>query len=211
MHLHIAVRGADRALAVYNALRERLPLIAAVAANAPLYDGADSGLASVRPLLGGLLPRQGVPPAFASWDEVAATHAWGQTSGRVPDAASWWWEARLHPQWGTIEVRVPDTQATVAESATIAAFVHNVVAELAARATRTTCQRRPRPGGSPRTAGARAATASTLSSPTHARALAPPSASWLPSARTAPGGCAPSHKSAASTTPPRGSREHFTA
>ena len=40
-----------------NALRERLPLLAALAANAPFYEGRDSGLASVRPKLGELLPR----------------------------------------------------------------------------------------------------------------------------------------------------------
>ena len=40
--------GADRALAVYNALRSYLPELAALAANAPFYEGRDSGLASVR-------------------------------------------------------------------------------------------------------------------------------------------------------------------
>jgi carboxylate-amine ligase len=133
LHVHLCVRGADRALAVYNALREHLPAIAAMAANAPLYDGGDTGLASVRPLLSGLLPRQGIPPAFASWADVAATHAWGRAAGRLPDAASWWWEARLHPQWGTIEVRAPDTQTTLAETATVAAFVHALVSSLADR------------------------------------------------------------------------------
>ena len=54
---------ADRALAVYNALRSYLPEIAALAANAPFYEGADTGFASVRPQIAGLLPRQGVPPS----------------------------------------------------------------------------------------------------------------------------------------------------
>ena len=70
LHVHVAVRGADRALAVYNALRSHLPDLAALAANAPFYEGRDSGLASVRSRISGLLPRQGVPPAFASFERL---------------------------------------------------------------------------------------------------------------------------------------------
>ncbi len=133
LHVHVCLRGAGRVLAVYDALREHLPTLAALAANAPLYEGADSGLASVRPLIAALLPRQGVPPAFGSWEAVAAAHAWGRSSGRVPEPASWWWEARLHPEWGTLEVRVPDAQTTIAEAGAVAAVVHALVAWLAAR------------------------------------------------------------------------------
>ena len=39
LHVHIAIRGADRALAVYNAMRSHLPCSAAFAANAPFYEG----------------------------------------------------------------------------------------------------------------------------------------------------------------------------
>ena len=49
LHVHVAVGGAERTLAVYNGLREELPLLAALAANAPLYGGRETGLASVRP------------------------------------------------------------------------------------------------------------------------------------------------------------------
>jgi carboxylate-amine ligase len=133
LHVHVAVRGPDRALAVFNALRSHLPLIAALGANAPFYEGEDAGLASVRPKLSELLPRQGIPPAFASWQELSGALAWGRTSGRVPDPGHWWWEARLHPRMGTIEVRAPDAQATVGDTAAVAGVVHALVAHLAAR------------------------------------------------------------------------------
>ena len=48
LHVHVAVSGADRALAVYNALRSYLPELLALGANAPYYGGEDSGLATVR-------------------------------------------------------------------------------------------------------------------------------------------------------------------
>ena len=129
LHVHVAVPGADRALAVYNALRSYLPLLAAVAANAPFYEGRDSGLASVRPRISGLLPRQGVPPPLESWEAYAAALRWGG----FDDPRRWWWELRPHPGYGTVEVRVPDTQATVADSAAVAALVQALVLRLAAR------------------------------------------------------------------------------
>jgi carboxylate-amine ligase len=133
LHVHVAVRPAERALAVFNALRSHLPLLAALGANAPFYGGVDSGLDSVRPKLCDILPRQGVPPAMASWDELEDALRWGEAAGVMADRSQWWWEARLHPSFGTVEVRVPDTQTTVAETAALAAVVHALVARLAER------------------------------------------------------------------------------
>jgi carboxylate-amine ligase len=133
LHVHVALGGADRTLAVYNAMRGFLPELAALAANAPFYEGRDTGLASVRPKICDLLPRQGVPPAIASWDELAADLRWGATAGRVPEPRQWWWELRMHPTYGTLEVRVPDTQTTVADAAAVGALAHALAHRLAAR------------------------------------------------------------------------------
>jgi glutamate---cysteine ligase / carboxylate-amine ligase len=129
LHVHVAVRGAERALAVYNALRSHLPELAALAANAPLYEGRDSGMASVRPRIAGLLPRQGVPPAFHSFAAYEGALRWCG----FEDPRQWWWELRLHPRLGTVEVRVPDAQRTVAETAAIGAVAHALVRRLAER------------------------------------------------------------------------------
>ena len=59
LHVHVAVSGADRALAVYNALRSYLPELLALGANAPYYGGEDSGLATVRAKLNQSWPRAG--------------------------------------------------------------------------------------------------------------------------------------------------------
>jgi glutamate---cysteine ligase / carboxylate-amine ligase len=127
LHVHVAIRGADRALAVYNALRSYLPELAALAANAPFYEGRDSGLASVRSRISGLLPRQGVPPALESFEAYAEALRWCG----FDDPRQWWWELRLHPLLGTVEVRVPDTQTTVEESAAIAEVVRALATHLA--------------------------------------------------------------------------------
>ena len=133
LHVHVAVSGADRAVAVHDALRSYLPELAALAANAPFHDGRDSGLASVRPGIAAMLPRQGIPPALGSWTAFERALQWGARAGVLPEARRWWWELRLHPFFGTIEVRVADTQTTVGEAAAYAAVVHALVARLAER------------------------------------------------------------------------------
>lgn len=133
LHVHVAVRGAERALAVYNALRGHLPEIAALGADAPYYQGRDSGLASIRPKISGLLPRQGVPPTLDSWRRLADDLDWGVRAGVMAGHGQWWWEARLNVVTATLEVRVPDAQMTVADTAAIAAVVQCLCAALAER------------------------------------------------------------------------------
>lgn len=133
LHLHACLSGAERVLGVYNALRSYLPELAALAANAPLYGGCDSGMASVRPLISGLLPRQGVPPAYESWEHLAADLAWGARAGRLARLRGWWWELRLHADLGTIEVRVPDAQSLALDATAVAAVAAALVVWLAER------------------------------------------------------------------------------
>jgi carboxylate-amine ligase len=132
LQAHVAVGGADRTLAVYNALRSYLPEISALAANARWYEGRDSEFASVRPKVAEALPRQGVPPVLGSWEEYADALAWG-AAGDTFKPRVWWWELRPHVGFGTLEVRVPDAQVTVAEGSGVIAFVHALAMWLAAR------------------------------------------------------------------------------
>jgi carboxylate-amine ligase len=80
-----------------------------------------------------MLPRQGVPPAIASWESLAADLRWGRASGAVPEPRRWWFELRPHLAYGTLELRAPDTQATLAESTAVAAFAHALVGRLSER------------------------------------------------------------------------------
>lgn len=134
LHVHVSVHGSQLAVAVHDALRSYLPELAALAANGPFHEGRDSGLASVRPRIAAMLPRQGVPPALGDWDAFERALRWGASAGTLPDARRWWWELRLHPSFGTIEVRVADTQTTGGETAAVAAVVHALVTWLAQRA-----------------------------------------------------------------------------
>ncbi|MFL5519221.1 MAG: YbdK family carboxylate-amine ligase [Gemmatimonadales bacterium] len=133
LHVHVAIGGPERALAVHNAVRSHLPELAALAANAPFLDGRDTGMASVRPLISAQLPRQGVPPAYQSWEELAADLRWGGVAGRLEGFGGWWWELRLHALLGTLELRVPDAQSRVQDALAVAATAAGLVIWLCAR------------------------------------------------------------------------------
>jgi glutamate---cysteine ligase / carboxylate-amine ligase len=133
LHVHVAVDDADRALAVFNAMRSYLPELAALTANSPYFEGRDLGMSSVRPKLNDAFPRSGIPPAFRTWEELVRFTEWGRKGGLFPDGSHFWWELRPHLQHGTLEVRVADTQTSVADGAAVVALVQALVAWLADR------------------------------------------------------------------------------
>ncbi|MGL6279106.1 MAG: carboxylate-amine ligase [Gaiella sp.] len=131
LHVHVAVSGAERALAVYNALRSYLPELCALAANSPFLEGMDSGLASSRRTLTEPFQRAGVPPCFPTWEDFARFVRWGQRGRLFPSAKHLWWDLRPHPEHGTLEVRVADTQTRLEDAVALAAVVQSLVVELA--------------------------------------------------------------------------------
>ena len=90
MHVHMGVRGADRAIAVCDWLRELLPLLLAVSANSPFLDRRDTGLHTVRTeIFTRTFPRCGVPSPFVDWASYARVrrHAGADRLGGRVDAA----------------------------------------------------------------------------------------------------------------------------
>src|SRR3954454_9241776 len=133
LHVHVAVPGADRALAVYNGLRSYLPELAALGANSAFVEGHDTGMASVRPKFNEIYPRSGIPPVLPSWEDVVRFVDWGRSGGLFPDESHLWWEMRPHPVHGTIEIRVADTQTALDDATAIVALVQALVTCIAER------------------------------------------------------------------------------
>lgn len=128
VQIHLAFGDADCTLGVYHALRDLLPELAALAGAAPFAAGRDTGLCSVRPVIAAELPRQGVPPVIASWEQYADDLGWA-VRGRESE---WWWELRPHLRYGTLELRVLDVQAVSEWTHAIVRFVYALAARLAA-------------------------------------------------------------------------------
>jgi carboxylate-amine ligase len=131
--VHVGLGDADEALAVYNAARGYLPELAALSANSPFFEGQDSQLASTRLKLVEDHPRAGIPPAFASWRDLASFVSWGAGGGLFADVTYLWWDLRLRPDLGTIEFRIADAQTSLDQVAAIAAVVQCLVSSLRLR------------------------------------------------------------------------------
>ncbi len=133
LHAHVGnPRGADRAIAVCDWLREQLPLLLAVSANSPFLDNRDTGLASVRTeIFTRTFPRCGIPEPFGDWDEYADFVDTLQAMDSVVESTQLWWSVRPHHAFGTVEVRICDAQPTAAESTALAGLMVAVDAQTA--------------------------------------------------------------------------------
>ncbi len=135
LHVHVGVRGADRAVRVCDRLRPVLPLLLAISANSPYVDGIDSGLHTARTqTFTKSFPRCGVPDAFGSWAAWSEYVEMLVRTESIVEFTQLWWSVRPHHDFGTVEVRICDAQTTAQEAdqlaALIVACVHRAAAEI---------------------------------------------------------------------------------
>ena len=129
LHVHVGVDSVDKCMYVFNAIRQDLPLLLALSANSPFWQGATTGLQSSRIKVFDAFPRSGMPQAFpGGWDELEALLARGAKSGLVPDHTYVWWDVRPHPEFGTLEIRICDAQARLRDTVSLSALVQALVA-----------------------------------------------------------------------------------
>lgn len=133
LHVHVGLESAQQAIAVANGLRTWLPELLALSANSPFWHGRDSGLSSTRSKVFDAMPRSGLPPAFASFEEFELVVDRGVRTGSFDDYTFIWWDLRPHPRLGTIEVRICDAQTRLENVAVLVALVQSLTATLAER------------------------------------------------------------------------------
>jgi glutamate---cysteine ligase / carboxylate-amine ligase len=132
LHLHMGIRGADRAIAVCDWLRELLPPLLAASANSPFLDRRDTGLHTVRSeIFTRTFPRCGVPSQFHDWATYADFVSLLQRAGSVVESTQLWWSVRPHHSFGTVEVRICDAQTRGEESFGLAALIAACIAQSA--------------------------------------------------------------------------------
>ena len=132
LHVHVGIRGADRAVLVCDRLRPVLPLLLAISANSPFLDGRDSGLHSARTqIFTKSFPRCGVPDAFGGWPAFADYIDFPVRTVSIVEYTQVWWSVRPHFSFGTVEVRICDAQMTATESEALAALIVACVAQAA--------------------------------------------------------------------------------
>jgi carboxylate-amine ligase len=132
LHVHVGVRGADRAVQVCDRLRPVLPVLLAISANSPYVDGRDSGLHTARTqTFTKSFPRCGVPDAFGSWGSFEQYVDFLLKTNSIVEYTQVWWSVRPHLSFGTVEVRICDAQSTAGEADGLAALIVACVAQAA--------------------------------------------------------------------------------
>jgi glutamate---cysteine ligase / carboxylate-amine ligase len=147
LHVHVGIRGADRAIAVHDALRNLLPELLALSASSPLVEGVDSGLHSARTeIFTRMFPRCGIPDAYGDWATFRDYVAFLYRTGSMTEHTQLWWSVRPHLAYPTIEIRICDAQPDLVEARSLAALSY----ALAVRCARAVDEGEPLPSYSPR-------------------------------------------------------------
>ena len=132
VHVHVGVRGAERAVRVCDRLRPVMPELLAISANSPFLDGRHSGLHSARSqIFTKSFPRCGIPDAFGSWRAYADYVEFLVRTNSIIEFTQVWWSVRPHHAYGTVEMRICDAQTSADDSTALAALITACIAQAA--------------------------------------------------------------------------------
>src|SRR6266487_3104399 len=132
LHVHVGIRGADRAIAVCNALRNYLPELLALSASSPFVEGVFTHLHSARTeIFTRMFPRCGVPDAYDSWRAYEEYVRFLYDTHSIVEHTQIWWSVRPHLAFPTVEIRICDAQPDLEESRSLAALCYALTARIA--------------------------------------------------------------------------------
>ena len=130
LHVHLSMPDGETCWGVLEGMLQWLPVILALSANSPWFEGVQNGVHSNRAEILLDLPRTGAPPPCGSY---AGWEAWANrliALGIFEDATRLWWDVRPNPHLGTVEVRIADQQTDVRRSAALAALIQALAATI---------------------------------------------------------------------------------
>jgi len=126
LHVHVGVADPESAIRLVNRLRAHLPLLLALSASSPLWQGEATGLASNRTILFQAFPRTGLPRRFDGYGDWVRTVDTLTRSGAIPEPTFLWWDVRPQPRFGTVEVRIMDAQPQLDAVGALCALVQSL-------------------------------------------------------------------------------------
>ena len=130
-HVHVGVRGCDKAVAICDALRTYLPHLLALSANSPFIEDVWTQLHSARTqTFVRMFPRCGVPDVFGNWAEHRRFYEELVDTNCIQEFTQIWWSVRPHHRFGTVEVRICDAQTEAWQSLAISSLTVGLIAHL---------------------------------------------------------------------------------
>jgi glutamate---cysteine ligase / carboxylate-amine ligase len=127
MHVHVEVPDPSRRIDLMNRLLPYMPLLLALSASSPFWQGRNTGLAAYRLSVWGELPRTGLPDLFADLAEYNRYVATMVRGGAIKDASFLWWTLRPSMRYPTLELRVADSCTDLRDTVAIAALYRCLV------------------------------------------------------------------------------------
>ncbi len=135
-HVHVSVDSDEEGIAVIDRIRVWLPVILAISANSPFYNGRDTGYASYRSQLWMRWPSAGPTDTFGTADAYHdLVHSMVDT-GVLLDDGMIYFDARLSRHYPTVEIRVADVCVDLEDTLVVAALCRALVETAAAEAAR---------------------------------------------------------------------------
>ncbi|MFE9775250.1 glutamate--cysteine ligase [Streptomyces sp. NPDC005931] len=131
-HVHVSVESDEEGVAVVDRLRPWLPVLAALSANSPFWQGKESGYASYRSRVWQRWPSAGPTEIFGSAERYHRRVADMVSTGVILDEAMIYFDARLSQTYPTVEIRVSDVCLHARTAGLIATLARGLV-ETAAR------------------------------------------------------------------------------
>jgi carboxylate-amine ligase len=126
-HVHVSISSPDEGVAVLDRIRPWLPVLLALSANSPFWQGRDSAYASFRYQAWSRWPTAGPTDAFGSPAVYQRTVQQMVGTGTLLDSGMVYFDARLSEHYPTLEIRVSDVCLYADDAALIAALARALV------------------------------------------------------------------------------------
>jgi carboxylate-amine ligase len=131
-HIHVSVASPEEGVAVLDRIRIWLPILIALSANSPFWQGKDTGYASFRYQVWRRWPTAGPTDIFGSLQAYQDLVEMLLSCNVLLDRGQIYFDARVSARYPTVEIRVPDVCTDPAHAVAVAAIARALV-ETAAR------------------------------------------------------------------------------
>ena len=126
-HVHVGIASAEEGVGVIDRIRPWLPVLSALSANSPFWQGEDTGYASFRSQMWDRWPMAGAVEVFGSLDAYRRLVDDMLATDVVTDQAMVYLDARLSAKYPTVELRVTDVCLRADDAALLAGLARGLV------------------------------------------------------------------------------------
>jgi carboxylate-amine ligase len=124
MHVHFGVKSGQECIDLMNEFLYELPILLALSASSPFWEGIDTGLASSRVTIFEAIPTGGHPCQMKNWEDFENLIHVLKKARSIKSYKDIWWDLRPSPDFGTLEIRICDGMPTLKENMSNVALIH---------------------------------------------------------------------------------------